>query len=105
MFAKKEERKFFNEMQNLLDAASKSGFNEKEIREITVTRKGKIVYVWDFIEKVKLREREEKLSREESKIKERYLTVLDISEEIESRETKDLDLLKANSTFVGLEEK
>ena len=39
--AEKEKQKFIAEMKALLVAATKSGFTEKEIREITVTRKGK----------------------------------------------------------------
>ena len=53
--AEKERQKFLAEMQTLLDAALKAGFTEKEIREITVTRKGKVVHVWDFLEQEKLR--------------------------------------------------
>ena len=46
--AEKERQKFIEEMQTLQDAAMESGFSEKEIREITVTRNGKVVHIWDF---------------------------------------------------------
>ena len=55
--AKRERQKFVKEMQDLLDAAKKSGFSEKQIREISVTRDGKLVHVWDFLEQEKLRQK------------------------------------------------
>ena len=98
-------KKFLLEMQNLLNAAVKSGFKEDEIREITVVRDGKMIYVWDFLENEKLRLEKEKLADKKTKPLERYLTVMDISDELESRETKDLDDLKEKSVFVGAEQK
>jgi hypothetical protein len=103
--AEKERQKFLAEMKTLLDAASKSGFTEKEIREITVTRKGKVVHVWDFLEQEKLRQKKNALAKKRLKPLERYLTVMDIAEELESGETSDLDALKNKSTFIGAEEK
>ena len=100
----KKEKKFLLEMQNLLNAAVKSGFSKKEIREITVVRHGKVLYVWDFLEQEKLRLKKEKLNKKKSKPIVRYLTVMDISDELESFETKDLDILKDNSIFVGAEQ-
>jgi hypothetical protein len=99
LIAEKELQKFITEMQTLLDAASKSGFSEKEIREITVTRKGKVVHVWDFLEQAKLQQKKDSLAKKRLKPLERYLTVMDIAEEMQSAETKD------KSTFVGAEEK
>jgi len=98
-------KKFLLEMQNLLNAASKSGFKEDEIREITVIRDGKVIYVWDFLENEKLRLKKEELANKKSKPLERYLTVMDISDELEKRETKELDILKDKSIFVGAEQK
>ena len=103
--AEKEKQKFIAEMQTLLVAATKSGFTEKEIREITVTRKGKEVHVWDFLELVKLKQKKEALAKKRTKTIDRYLTVIEIGEEIESGETSDLDAIKDKSTFVGAEEK
>lgn len=103
--AEKERKKFLEEMQTLLDAAMKSGFSEKEIREITITRKGKVVYVWDLLEQEKLREKKVALAKKKSKQLDRYLTVMDIADELESGETRDLDALKDKSIFVGAEEK
>ena len=103
--AEKERKKFLEEMQTLLDAAMKSGFSENEIREITITRKGKVVHVWDFLEQEKLHEKKVALAKKRSKPLDRYLTVMDISDELESGETRDLDALKDKSIFVGAEEK
>ena len=105
LIAEKERQKFIAEMQTLLDAASKSGFSEKEIREITVTRKGKVVHVWDFLEQAKLQQKKDALAKKRSKPLDRYLTVMDIAEEIQSGETRELDALKDKSIFVGAEEK
>ena len=101
----KKRQKFLLEMKKLLNAADKSGFSEKEIREITVVRHGKVLYVWDFLEQEKLRLKKEKLNKKKSKPIDRYLTVMDISDELESFETKDLDILKDNSIFVGADQK
>ncbi len=103
--AEKERKKFLEEMQTLLDVAMKSGFSEKEIREITITRKGKVVYIWDLLEQEKLREKKVALAKKRSKQLDRYLTVMDIADELESGETRDLDALKDKSIFVGAEEK
>ena len=105
LIAEKERQKFIAEMQTLLDAASKSGFSEKEIREITVTRKGKVVHVWDFLEQEKLRQKKEALAKRKFVLRERYLTVMDIANELESIETRKLDALKDRSIFMGAEEK
>ena len=61
--AEKERQKFGKEMQSLLDAAQKSGFSEKQIRDISVTRDGKLVYVWDFLEQEKLRQKKEDMTK------------------------------------------
>ena len=105
LIAKKENQKFLEEMRKLLFAATNSGFNEKEIREITVTRNGKVINVWDFLEMTKLKQKKDERNKKRSKPLERYLTVMDISEEIESNETRDLDILKDKTTFLGVEEK
>ena len=103
--AEKDRIKFLREMQTMLDAALKSGFSEEEIREITVTHKGKVVYVWDFLEQEKLRQKKDALAKKRSKQRDRYLTVMDIADELESGETRNLDDLKHKSIFVGAEEK
>ena len=103
--AEKERQKFVKEMQALLDAAQKSGFTDKQIREISVTRDGKIVHVWDFLEQEKLRQKKEALAKKKFVTRERYLTVMDITNELESSETRELDALKDRSIFVGAEEK
>ena len=103
--AEKERKKFINEMQALLEAAKKSGFSEKQIREISVTRDGKLVHVWDYLEQEKLRKKKEDLAKKKFVPRERYLTVMDIANELESSETRDLDALKDRSIFVGAQEK
>ena len=103
--AEKERQKFVKEMQALLDAAQKSGFSDKQIREISVTRDGKLVHVWDFLEQEKLRQKKEALAKKKFFPQERYLTVMDIANELESSETRELDALKDRSIFVGAEEK
>ena len=103
--AEKERQKFVKEMQGLLDAAQKSGFSEKQIRDISVTRDGKPVYVWDFLEQEKLRQKKGAMANKKFVARERYLTVMDIANELESSETRELDALKDRSIFVGAEEK
>ena len=103
--AEKERQKFVKEMQALLDAAQKSGFTDKQIREISVTRDGKLVHVWDFLEQEKLRQKKEAMANKKFVTRERYLTVMDITDELESSETRELDALKDRSIFVGAEEK
>ena len=103
--AEKERQKFVKEMQALLDAAQKSGFSEKQIREISVTRDGKLVHVWDFLEQEKLRQKKEALAKKKFILRERYLTVMDIANELESGETSELDALRDRSVFMGAEEK
>ena len=103
--AEKKLQKFVKEMQSLVEAAQKSGFSEKQIRDISVTRDGKLVYVWDFLEQEKLRQKKEALAKKKFVPRERYLTVMDIADELESSETRDLDALKDRSIFVGAEEK
>ena len=103
--AEKERQKFVEEMQALLDAAQKSGFSEKQIRDISVTRNGKLVYVWDFLEQEKVRQKKDDMAKKKFVMRERYLTVMDIADELESSETRKLDALKDRSIFMGAEEK
>ena len=92
-------------MEKLISAATRSGFTEKEIREITVVRNGKVLYVWDFLEQEKLRLKKDELNKKKTKRRVRYLTVMDISDELESYETNNLDTIKDRSVFVGAEQK
>ena len=103
--AERDRKKFIKELQALLDAAKKSGFSEKQIREVSVTRDGKLVNVWDFLEQEKLRKKKESLAKKKFVQRERYLTVMDIANELESIETRKLDTLKDRSVFMGAEEK
>ena len=103
--AERDRQKFVKEMQALLESAKKSGFSEKQIREISVTNEGKPVNVWDFLEQEKLRQKKESLAKKKIVIRERYLSVMDIVNELESSETRKLDTLKDKSIFMGTEEK
>ena len=103
--AERDRKKFIKELQALLDAARKSGFSEKQIREVSVTRDGKLVNVWDFLEQEKLRKKKAALAKKKFVPRERYFTVMDIANELESSETRDLDALKDRSIFVGAQEK
>ena len=52
-------------------------------------------------------EKEVKAKREHEKfvLRERYVTVMDIANELESSETRELDALRDRSVFMGAEEK
>ena len=89
-------------MQTLLKAAQDSGFSQEDIRDITITRKGKTIVVWEFLEQEKLRR--EKEERRRFVPRDRYLSVRDISQEIQSQETRKLDALRQKMIFVGAEE-
>ena len=89
-------------MQTLLKAAQDSGFSQEDIRDITITRKGKTIVVWEFLEQEKLRR--EKEERRRFIPRDRYLSVRDISQEIQSQETRKLDALRQKMIFVGAEE-
>ena len=89
-------------MQILLKAAQDSGFSQEDIRDITITRKGKTIVVWEFLEQEKLRR--EKEERRRFVPRDRYLSVRDISQEIQSQETRKLDALRQKMIFVGAEE-
>ena len=99
----KELKKFMAEMETLIKAAQDAGFSEQDIREMTITRKGKTINVWEFLEHERLnRKREE---RRRFVPRDRYLTVMDITSELQSLESRDLDTLRKKMIFVGAEEK
>ncbi len=101
--AEKARRKFLAELETLIKAARDSGFSEQEIREITITRKGKTINVWEHLEQERLRiERDE---RRRFVPRERYLSVMDITGELESLETRKLDSLRKKMVFVGAQQK
>ena len=58
--------------------------------------------VWEFLEQEKLRR--EKEERRRFIPRDRYLSVRDISQEIQSQETRKLDALRQKMIFVGAEE-
>ena len=100
--ARKEHEKFVKEMETLIKAAQDSGFSQEDIRDISITRKGKSIIVWEFLEQEKIRrEREE---RRRFIPRDRYLSVRDISHEMQSQETRKLDVLRKKMIFVGAEE-
>ena len=89
-------------IRDRLKAAQDSGFSQEDIRDITITRKGKTIVVWEFLEQEKLRR--EKEERRRFVPRDRYLSVRDISQEIQSQETRKLDALRQKMIFVGAEE-
>ena len=58
--------------------------------------------VWEFLEQEKLRR--EKEERRRFVPRDRYLSVRDISQEIQNQETRKLDALRQKMIFVGAEE-
>ena len=99
----KERKKFFAEMETLIKAAQDAGFSEQDIREMTITRKGKTINVWEFIEQERLKRKREE--RRRFVPRDRYLTVMDITSELQSLESRDLDTLRKKMVFMGAEEK
>ena len=99
----KERKKFLAEMETLIKAAQDAGFSEQDIREMTITRKGKTINVWEFIEQEKLNRKREK--RRRFVPRDRYLTVMDITSELQSLESRNLDTLRKKIVFIGAEEK
>ncbi|HJL87134.1 MAG: hypothetical protein QF560_10585 [SAR324 cluster bacterium] len=100
--ARKEHEKFVKEMETLIKAAQDSGFSQEDIRDISITRKGKSIVIWEFLEQEKIRrEREE---RRRFVPRDRYLSVRDISHEMQSQETRKLDSMRKKMIFVGAEE-
>ena len=99
----KEREKFLAEMETLIKAAQDAGFSEQDIREMTITRKGKTINVWEFLEQGRLKQKREE--RRRFVPRDRYLTVMDITSELQSLESRDLDTLRKKMVFVGAEEK
>ena len=99
----KERKKFLAEMETLIKAAQDAGFSEQDIREMTITRKGKTINVWEFLEQERLKSKREE--RRRFVPRDRYLTVMDITSELQSLESRDLDTLRKKMVFVGAEEK
>ena len=99
----KERKKFLAEMETLIKAAQDAGFSEEDIREMTITRKGKTINVWEFLEQERLKRKREE--RRRFVPRDRYLTVMDITSELQSLESRDLDTLRKKMVFVGAEEK
>ena len=95
----REREKFIIELETLIKAAKNAGFSDKDIKEITITRDGKTIVVWEFLAQEKIRERRNKIKGSFNKKK--YFTVLDISDELESKEYTDLDSLREKMIFVG----
>ena len=99
----KERKKFLAEMETLIKAAQDAGFSEQDIREMTITRKGKTINVWEFLEQERLKRKREE--RRRFVPRDRYLTVMDITSELQSLESRELDTLRKKMVFVGAEEK
>ena len=99
----KERNKFLAEMETLIKSAHDAGFSELDIREMAITRKGKTINVWEFLEQEKLKRKRKEQRRFVPR--DRYLTVMDITSEMQSLESRNLDTLRKKMVFVGAEEK
>jgi len=99
----RERKQFVKELETLMTAAKGAGFGEDELKAITLDRKGKTIVVWEFLEQERIREK----LREGRKFKprDRYLTVLDVTNELQSRERLQLEDLQERTVFTGTEEK
>ena len=101
--AAKQRAETLREMENLIHVAREAGFNEDELREITVEREGEKINVWDFIQKEK-----ERLARakeeQEAAAKKRFITVKDITEDLNERDSRQISNLRDNLLFSGEEE-
>ena len=98
----RERKQFVKELETLITAAKDAGFSEEELKAVTLDRKGKTIVVWEYLEQERIREK----LREGRKFKprDRYLTVLDVTNELQSRERLQLDDLQERAVFTGTEE-
>ena len=98
----RERKQFVKELETLMTAAKDAGFSEEELKAVTLDRKGKTIVVWEYLEQERIREK----LREGHKFKprDRYLTVLDVTNELQSRERLQLDDLQERAVFTGTEE-
>ncbi|HIL88592.1 MAG TPA: hypothetical protein EYM25_07785 [Deltaproteobacteria bacterium] len=98
----RERKQFVKELETLLSAAKDSGFSEEELKAITINQKGKTIVVWEYLEQERIREKLRKARK--FKPRDRYLTVLDVTNELKSRERLQLDDLRERTVFTGAEE-
>lgn len=91
------------EMENLIRVAREAGFNEDELRDITVERDGEKINVWDFVqtekERLALAKKEEEVAA-----KKRFITVNDITEDLNQRESRQISNLRDRLLFSGEDE-
>lgn len=99
----KQRSETLSEMENLIRVAREAGFTEDELREITVERDGEKINVWDFIQVEKERMALAKKEQEEA-AKKRFITVSDITEDLNQRESRQISNLRDRLLFSGEEE-
>ena len=99
----RERKQFVKELETLMTAAKGAGFGEDELKAITLDRKGKTIVVWEFLEQERIREKLR--AGRKFKPRDRYLTVLDVTNELQSRERLQLEDLQERTVFTGTEEK
>jgi len=99
----RERKQFVKELETLMTAAKGAGFDEDELKAITLDRKGKTIVVWEFLEQERIREKLR--AGRKFKSRDRYLTVLDVTNELQSRERLQLEDLQERTVFTGTEEK
>lgn len=101
--AVREQQRFLQELETLLQAARDAQFPEEEIRAITVQRDGKTINAWEYLDQEKRKQARQESRRIE--LRDRYLTVQDIMGELKSQESNKLDALREELVFIGAEEK
>ena len=98
---KRKHKKMIRDMENLLRVAQEVGFTEEELKKITVQQEGEVINVWEFLQK----ENESQSAQKDEDLpqKKQYLTVQDITKELNKREKKQINTLKQTLMFSGKE--
>jgi len=89
-----------NELKRLIDIARESGFTDQQIKDITVEDEdGNVINAWAFIQEYERKQQAEadRLAAERARI---YLTPHDIIDELDQKQTKDIDALREKLLFV-----
>lgn len=97
------QQKFVKDLQQLFDAAKISGFSEDALREMSIERNGTTIRIWDYLQREKSRQlqQEEEERRKQNK---HYLTVHDITDELNENEPEQLKQLRSKLVFGGTKE-
>lgn len=101
--AAKARLKTLREYQKLIDVAKNAGFNDEELRKISVERDGETIFLLEFIEAEVRQMQKDKKEKEEAS-KKRYITVKDITEDLNLKESDQISNLRDTLIFSGEEE-